>query len=130
MFSQEQVPSGISETIIRIFRLLKLMIYLPFQKPLSFKRVLGHFWYLLGQTDNKISFKFIYNTKILKFCKLCFYRPNYPRGISSRWIGILRLQVLMYILVFWKACIFQTSSGPLLVLAGTKWDYNWFEFDI
>ena len=108
--------------ICLIVRLRKLMIYLLFQNPFSFKWVLGHFWYLLGQTEEKSSFEFIYNTKRLKFFMLCFYRPKYRRGISARSIGILRLRKLMYILVFWKACIFQTSSGPLLVLAGPKWD--------
>ena len=37
--------SLISETLIRRLHLRKLMIYLLFQKPVSFKRVLGHFWY-------------------------------------------------------------------------------------
>ena len=83
-FYQPKYPRGISARSIRILPLCKLIIYLLFQKLPSFIRVLGHFRYLLGQTEKKISFKGIYNTKRWKFCKLCFYRPKYPRGISAR----------------------------------------------
>ena len=94
------------------------MIYLLFQKPVSFKRVLGHFWYLLGQTEKKSSFKFIYNTKRLKFCKLCFYRPKYLRGICARSIRILPLRKLMIYLLFQKPVSFKRVLGHFWYLLG------------
>ena len=96
----------------------KIDEYLSFQNPFSFKPVLGHFWYLLGQTDNKIIFKVIYNTKRLKFCKLCFYRPKYLRGISARLIRQLRLRKLMIYLLFQNYLSFKLVLGDFWYLLG------------
>ena len=107
-----------SRGICLIVRLRKLRIYLLFQNPFSFQRVLGRFWYLLGQTDNKISFKFIYNTKRLKFFKLCFYRPKNRRGIIARSIGTSRLRKLMIYLLFQKPVSFKRVLGHFWCLLG------------
>ena len=56
-----------------------------------------------GATENKISFKGIYNTKRIKFFKLCFYRPKYT--------------LAAYVCI----CIY-TSSGPLQVFIWTNRD--------
>ena len=103
---------------IRILRLRKLISYLLFQKPVSFKWVLGHVWYLLGQIKKKTIFKFIYNTKKLKFCKLCFYRPEYPRGISAGSIRILGLRKLMIYLLFQNYLSFKLVLGDFWYLLG------------
>ena len=100
-----------SRGICLIVPLRKLMIYLLFQKPVPFKGVLDHFWYLLGQIEKKTIFKFNNNTKRLKVCKLCFYLPKYPRGISAWSIWILGLRKLTIYLLFKKPLSFKRVLG-------------------
>ena len=94
-FYRPKYIRGTSARLIRLLRLRKLIIYLRFQNPVSIKRVLGHLWHLLGEMAKESRFKFMYNKKRLKFCKLCFYLPEYLRGIGARSIGILPLRKLM-----------------------------------
>ena len=109
-----------SRGICLIVPLRKLMIYLLFQKPVPFKPVLDHFWYLLGQIEKKTIFKCIYNTKRLTVCKLCFYRPKYPRGIRAWSIWILPLRKLMIYLLLQKSVSFKRVLGHCWYLLGQK----------